>query len=385
MVVRIALVTDTYVPQVNGVSTIVRRSVEALAREGHDAVVVAPRYPGSEGPADGELRVPSFPFPPYPAIRLSAPRRRAVREFLDEFQPELIHVHTEGPLGLLGRRHAMQRRLPLVTSFHTDFPSYAKHYGAGMIAPLVWRWLRWFHQPAALTLTPGAGTRDALERHGMRAPLVWGRGVDPRLFHPSRREGGWRRWLAGGDDTTVVLHVGRLAREKNLETLAAAWRLAREQLAQRATFVVAGEGPLARRLLAEVPFVRQLGFLPRERLAALYASSDICVLPSATETCGLVAMEAMASGLAVIAADAGGLRESVRDGETGVLVPPRDAAGFAEAIEALVADPRRRLALAGAARELAVTRDSALEDAELIARYAELVYRKGVETTVCAA
>jgi glycosyltransferase involved in cell wall biosynthesis len=144
-------------------------------------------------------------------------------------------------------------------------------------------------------------------------------------------------------------------------------------------------GPLQQRLVADLPFVRQLGFLPRERLAALYASSDLCVLPSSTETCGLVAMEAMASGVAVIAADAGGLRESVLDGATGILVPPQSAAGFAEAIETLVADPRRRFALSAAARERAVQRDSAIEDAELLARYAELAHPKGAEVASFAA
>jgi len=383
--VRIGIVSDTYVPQVNGVSTIVRRTVDALVREGHETVVVAPRYPDAPDAAAGELRVVSFPFPPYPAIRLSAPRYRAVAAFLAAFQPELIHVHTEGPLGLMGRRFAIERRLPLVTSFHTDFPRYAKHYGAGVITPLVWSWLRWFHQPAALTLTPGEGTRAELAQHRISPSIVWGRGVDPRLFHPARRESGWRRWLSGGDDTTVVLHVGRLAREKGLDVLTEAWRLARQRLAQRATFVIAGEGPLEQRLVTDLPFVRQLGFLPRERLAALYASSDLCVLPSTTETCGLVAMEAMASGVAVIAADAGGLRENVTDGETGILVPPRDAAAFAEAIEALVADPRRRFAMSAAAREHAVQRDSAVEDAELLARYADLAHPKGAEVASFAA
>jgi glycosyltransferase involved in cell wall biosynthesis len=308
-----------------------------------------------------------------------------VARFLDGFAPELLHVHTEGPLGLAGRRYALERGIPLVTSFHTHFPQYAQHYGAGALAPLVWRWLAWFHGPAALTLTPGEATRDELERHGLTAAQVWGRGVDAHHFQPSRRDAAWRRWLAGGDETAIVLHVGRLAPEKNLEILIAAWRLARERLGQRATFVVAGEGPLERRIVTELPFVRQLGFLPRNRLANLYASSDLCVLPSASETCGLVALEAMASGIAVIAADAGGLRESVRHAETGVLLPPNDALAFAAEIEALVLDPERRFRLAAAAREWALERDSAREDAQLIAQYGELVSRSGERVTACAA
>jgi glycosyltransferase involved in cell wall biosynthesis len=386
MGVRIGLVTDTYVPQVNGVSTIVGRIVGMLGEAGHDVAIVAPRYPGeSTPPIAHELRVASLPFPPYPAIRLSLPSFGAVAGFLDEFRPDLLHVHTEGPLGLAGRRFALRRDIPLVTSFHTDFPRYARHYGVPMLAPLVWHWMAWFHGPARMTLTPGDGTRAELERHGVSNARVWGQGVDSRQFHPSHRERGWRRWLAGGDDTVIVLHVGRLAPEKNLEVLIDAWQLARKRLGQRATFVVAGEGPLAPRILRELPFVRQLGFLPRASLANLYASCDLCVLPSYTETCGLVALEAMASGLPVIAADAGGLRESVDHERTGLLIAPHDAQGFAAGIEALVLDSGRRFALAAAAREWVLQRDSARENAELLSQYADLVQREREGVTACAA
>ena len=316
--------------------------------------------------------MPSVPFPPSPAIRLSLPRSLPAERFLDEFRPEVLHVHSEGPLGVLGRRYAVRGGIPLVTSFHTDFAKYARHYGAAPLAPLVWRWLSWFHGPAELTLTPGEAIQGDLHNHGIPHAAVWGRGVDPRLFHPSRRNAGWRRWLAGGDDTAIVLHVGRLAPEKNLEVLIDAWRIARERLGQRATFVVAGEGPLRRRIVAELPFVRWLGFLPRQKLATLYASSDVCVLTSRTETCGLVALEAMASGLGVIAAAAGGLQESVRHDRTGLLVAPTDAPAFAAAIASLVENPERRFALAAAAREYALQNDSAQEDADLIQRYAGL-------------
>ena len=376
--------TDTYPPQVNGVSTIVHRIVRALHESGHDAAVVAPRC-STDIEGLHHLRVPSVSFPPYPAIRLSWSRFSTVAQFLNAFRPDLIHVHTEGPLGLLGRRFAVRRGLPLVTSFHTDFPRYAKHYGVAPLVPLVWRWLTWFHGPAVLTFTPGDATRDELQGQGFSAAQVWGRGVDSRHFHPARRDNAWRRWLAGGDDSVIVLHVGRLAPEKNLQTLIGAWKLARERLGQRATFVIAGEGPLTERLVTELPFVRQLGFLPRTALATLYASCDLCVLPSYTETCGLVALEAMASGLPVIAADAGGLRESVRHEETGLLFAPHDAAGFAAGIEELVIDSARRFRLAAAAREWALMRDSAHEDAELLAQYARLLRVDREPVTVCAA
>jgi glycosyltransferase involved in cell wall biosynthesis len=365
---RIALVTDTYTPQVNGVTAVVRRIADLLQRDGHDVVVVAPAYP-ERGRGPAELRIASVPFPPYPAVRLSVPARRPVFRFLDARAPELVHVATEGPLGLVGRRYALARRIPLVTSYHTDFPAYARHYGATALVPLVRRWLTWFHRPARLVQTPGEAIRDDLRRQGLEQAVVWGRGVDCRQFDPVRRDTGWRRWLAGGDDTTVVLHVGRLAPEKNLDVLVEAWRLAHAALDQRATFVVAGEGPEARRVVQALPFVRQLGFLDRDRLAVLYASADVCVLPSRTETCGLVALEAMASGIPVVAADAGGFRESIQRDVNGVLTPSDDPRAFARAIADLVCDPARRRALGAAARVRALERDTAREDQELIAQY----------------
>jgi glycosyltransferase involved in cell wall biosynthesis len=179
--------------------------------------------------------------------------------------------------------------------------------------------------------------------------------------------------MAGADDTVIVLHVGRLAPEKNLRVLVDAWSRAQRCLGPRATFVIAGEGPEARYITSHAPFVRQLGFLDRETLADLYASADLCVLPSRTETCGLVALEAMASGLPVIAANAGGLAESVRHEENGLLVRADDARGFSHAIVALALDAARRRALAAEARRTAESRDVRSEDQELLCQYAALI------------
>lgn len=383
---RIGLVSDTYAPQVNGVTTVVRRIVALLRAQGHEALLVAPRYPGTEeGHDPRQFRAPSLPFPLYPEIRLALPSFRRVAEFFDATPPDVVHVHTEGALGLAGRRYALQRGVPLVTTFHTNFPQYSHHYGVGVLEPAVWRWLQWFHRLARVTFTPGEAVRDELVRRGVGRATVWGRGVDSTLFHPGRRDSSWRRWLAGSDDTVVVLHVGRLAHEKNLRVLIAAWRRAREALGQRATFVVAGEGPEARRIQSHLPFVRMLGFLPREDLARLYASSDICVFPSHTETCGLVALEAMASGTAVIAADAGGFRESLQDGATGLVVPPHDVRQFTDLIIALVNDPTTRFSLSAAARDYALSRDLTNENTELLDWYARVAGVAERKEATCAA
>jgi glycosyltransferase involved in cell wall biosynthesis len=361
-------VTDTYVPQVNGVTTVVHRIARVLAAAGVPHVIVAPAYPGAAA-EPGELRIASLAFPPYPAIRLSLPAARRVARFLTGFAPDLVHVATEGPLGLIGRGYAVRRGLPLVTSFHTDFPGYCRHYGAAALEPAVWQWLTWFHRPAGLTHTPGEYVERLLAGRGFTRVAVWGRGVDVRHFRPGRDGGRWRRTLGVAPDAALVLHAGRLAPEKNLDVLCRAWSLARAALGRRATFVVAGDGPVGPALEARMPWVRRVGFIDRDALADLYAAADLCVLPSASETCGLVALEAMASGVPVIAADAGGLRESVRAGVNGLLAAHSDAGAFAAHVVTLVMEQARRAALAAGARQFALTRDAAAEDQVLLDQY----------------
>lgn len=373
---RIALVTDTYVPQINGVTTVVRRMVDALGAARHNVAMVAPEYPGQQ-PDTGpdEMRIPSMAFPPYPAIRLSVPAHRRVTHFLDQFQPDLVHVVTEGPLGLVGRRYALKRGMPLVTSYHTHFPRYCREYGVPALEPLAWKWISWFHGPAVMTQTPGAHAVEELRRHGVNQVMLWGRGVDTGLFHHQKRSAVIRHRIGAPDDRAVVLHVGRLAREKNLDVLAAAFLEAHQALGPRARFVIAGEGPGRPRLMAQLPFAVFLGFLPVARLAELYASADCCVLPSVTETCGLVALEAMASALPVVAADAGGLRESVIHGRTGLLADPHDARAFAAGICDLTLDVTMRRRMSAQARLEAVARDSAAEVQELIDCYRGILGR----------
>jgi glycosyltransferase involved in cell wall biosynthesis len=378
--VRIAFVTDTYTPQVNGVTTIVRRVVDVLGRAGQHAAVVAPAYPGGQPSAtDAELRVPSLGFPPYPAVRMSLPRPRRMARFLDAFRPDLVHVMTEGPLGLLGRRYALKRGIPLATSFHTDFPQHSRYYGLGAFEDLIWQWLVWFHRPARFVHTPGEAVRAELARRGVTRVRVWGRGADTATFDHRKRNEGLRQRLGVPYGAALVLHVGRLAPEKNLEVLIAAWTLAREQLGNAAAFVFAGDGPLVRRCAAAMPWAVHLGFLEIPVLATLYASADLCVLPSRTETCGLVAVEAMASGLPVVAADAGGFRESVVDGVTGFLVPPDDARGFAASIARLVLDAELRRRMSEEARLAAVSCNTDDENERLLDEYAVAIGRKPLE------
>lgn len=352
---RIAFCTDTFLPEINGVTTVLAMMQRGLVERGHEVLVVAPDYPGAS-PADGVLRRGSVRCPGYPAVRLSSPLGGDVRRALMAFRPDLVHLVTEGPVGWIGRRWALRQEVPIVSSFHTDFPRYAARYlGEWAVGPTR-GYLRRFHRVAAITQTPSDATRDALHHLGLPRAVTWGRGVDTGCFSPTRRDAARRAGLGCDDHRPMVLHVSRLAVEKDVDTLVAAFRLAHARLGDAVRFVVAGDGPRAGWVRTALPFAAHFGFLDRATLANLYADADIFVFPSPTETCGLVVLEAMASGLPVIAARAGGVVEQLRDGINGALVAPGDAAGFAEQVALLVEDRPHRIGLAAGARAFAIDR-----------------------------
>lgn len=354
---RITLVTDTYLPEVNGVTTVLAMMRQGLLARGHQVQVIAPAYDRPGPDEAGIVRRWSMRFPPYPAIRISLPLGGGVGRALDGFKPDIVHVATEGPLGTVGRRAALSRKIPLVTSFHTDFPRYAERYLGGWAVRPVQGYLRRFHAPAFLTQTPSQTTRDELAVLGFRRPVVWGRGVDTQLFHPAHRSTERRAALGVADGTPVVLHVSRLAVEKDVGTLVAGFTRAHAELGGKARFVVAGDGPEAGMVRAALPFATHYGFIDRRRLADVYADADLFVFPSPTETCGLVVLEAMASGLPVVTSDQGGVLENVRQGLNGLMVPAGDAAAFSAATVDLARNAGGRGAMASAARAFAVARD----------------------------
>jgi glycosyltransferase involved in cell wall biosynthesis len=358
---RITLISDTYLPEVNGVTTVLATMRRGLLDRGHAVQVIAPGYDTPSPDEAGIVRRWSVRFPPYPAIRLSLPVGPGVGRALDEFKPDLVHVATEGPLGTLGRREALARGLPLVTSFHTDFPRYAARYFGNWAVGPVTNYLRRFHAPAFATQTPSQTTRDELAALGFAKPVVWGRGVDTHHFRVERRDEGRRAALGASAEKPLILHVSRLAQEKDVTTLVAAFKLAHAELGDNARFVVAGDGPEGAMVREALPFATHYGFIDRGRLADLYADSDLFVFTSPTETCGLVVLEAMASGLPVVTSDQGGVLENVRDGLNGLMVPAGSAPAFAAATVSLIRTPARREAMASAARAFSVARDWARE------------------------
>ncbi|MFI7602930.1 glycosyltransferase family 4 protein [Actinoplanes sp. NPDC049681] len=363
---RIALVTESFLPDVNGVAHSVVRAAEHLVNRGHEPMVIAPQPPPGVRGAVGSLpypvvRIPSLPMPGYPQIRLGLPTP-ALTAALRTHGTEVVHLASPFVLGAWGAAAAKALRLPCVAVYQTDVAAYARAYRVGMTEPAAWRWIRTVHNAAARTLAPSTESVAALTTHGVRRVHLWRRGVDDVRFHPRRRSGGIRRALAPRGEVLAGF-VGRLAVEKQVELLAGVSRLPGVRL------VVVGDGPAAGMLRRALPEAVFLGARHGDQLARIYASLDVFVHTGPYETFGQAVQEAMASGLPVVAPAAGGPRDLVQDGRTGHLVPPYRSEGFTDAVAGLAADPDRR-ALFGAAGRVAIEgRSWAAVGDELIGHY----------------
>jgi glycosyltransferase involved in cell wall biosynthesis len=363
---RALFCTDTYPPQVNGVSVVTALSVAGLRERGWECAVVAPTYPAimPQGPLpwakDPELtEVPSVAFPPYPDIRLAAPALLRVSDAVARFQPDIVHSATEFMIGRLGQIAAKRAGVVRTSSYHTDFSRYTEAYGVPWLRSTVSRYIGRFHRRSARVFTPSEPAREDLRGFGVSRVEVWGRGVDVSSFSPARRSRPLRE-AYGVDQSVVFLHVGRLAAEKGADQILEAYLRARELLPAGAIrLMIAGAGPEEGSLRALAgPDVLFLGVLDRERsLPRLYASADAFLFASLTETLGLVVLEAMASGLPVIAPAAGGVADHLRDEVNGIVVPPRGIDAMATSIVALTLDTQRRRRLSEGARHTALALD----------------------------
>lgn len=358
---RICIVTETYPPEINGVALTLARLADGLRGRGHDVGVVRPRQPAADArfaatDPDGAVLVRGLPLPGYPAVRIGLPAGRMLREAWSRRRPHAVYVATEGPLGWSAVRAARRLGVPVYSGFHTDFPGYARHYGAGALAWLALRGLRRFHNRTRGTFAASRDLRDRLDAAGFRDLHVLGRGVDGALFSPARRSAALRaRWGAGAG-ALVAVSVGRLAAEKNLPLAVAAYRAMRES-APTARLVFVGDGPLRGELERLAPEAVFCGMRTGEDLAAHYASADVFLFPSETETFGNVTLEAMASGLAVVAYDYAAAAQHVAAGESGVLAPRGDAAAFVARAAGLARSPAALAEMRRRARAHALTVD----------------------------
>jgi len=334
---RLALFTDTYAPQVNGVARTLERLVDAVAARGGCTRVFTSEDPAADA-APHVKRFPSRAFWAYNQLRLSWPTHARVCNELDAFRPTLVHAATEFGMGLAGRRAALARGIPFVSSYHTSFTSYARFYRLGALATPGWKFLRWFHNSGLRTYCPTQAIIDEVRAEGFSNTAIWSRGVDTTRFSPRFRSEILRARLQATDDTVVIAYVGRLAAEKGLDVGMQAVRQAHAACGTRVRFMAVGDGPYADAAREMAPAGSWLpGTLRGADLSEAYASADVFLFPSVTDTFGNVVLEAMASGLPVIGADVGPTREQVAP-DRGWLVPPGDASAFACAITQAVED-----------------------------------------------
>ncbi|WP_019627107.1 glycosyltransferase family 1 protein [Thioalkalivibrio sp. ALJT] len=376
---ELALVTETWPPEVNGVAHTLARLVEGMRARGHHVQLLRPRRagevraPGADVASDAEAVVlPGIPLPGYEGLRMGLPAARRLTRLWQARRPDAVYIATEGPLGHSALRVARRLGIPVASGFHTQFDGYAAYYGVGWLTPIVRALLRRFHNRCAVTLAPTQALADELAGQGFERVAVMARGVDTRRFAPQWRSVALRQQWGVDETAPVVLYVGRLASEKNLPLAFAAFR-ALQQRVPAARLVLVGDGPARAALEREHPDALFAGQQVGADLAGYYASADLFLFPSSSETFGNVVIEALASGLPVLAFDTAAAHQYVISGVHGARVPftgdtAVDAAAFVAAAAALGDDPPGWVEMGGHAR----SRARGLDWAQVVGQFEDI-------------
>ncbi|HEY9106745.1 MAG TPA: glycosyltransferase family 1 protein [Roseateles sp.] len=355
---RLAVVTETYPPEVNGVAMSMARVVDGLNRRNHDVQLIRPRQPGkltqpsSGKPAVDEVLTKGLPVPLYPNLRIGVPSKRALVKLWSLKRPDVVHIATEGPLGWSALQAAQHLALPVTSDYRTNFHAYGKHYRLGLLSKPIMGYLRKFHNRCDATMVPTESLRVLLAERGFERLTVVGRGVDAQRFDPARRSVAMRESWGAGPDDLVMGYVGRLAPEKNLGVVVAAYE-AVKAMQPRARLVFVGDGPMRTELAARLPDAVFAGQRGGDDLAAHYAGLDLFLFASLTETFGNVTTEAMASGCVVVAFESAAAGELIRSGVNGWLAGPGRDADFVATTRMAAADAAMRRSVVDAARATA--------------------------------
>jgi glycosyltransferase involved in cell wall biosynthesis len=331
---HITLITETFPPEINGVANTLGRLCEGLRARGHQVELVRPRQGVDQSrPSDNDLLLcRGWPLPGYPGLQWGQSSMHKLLRRWTRQRPDVLYIATEGPLGLSALRAARRLGISVVSGFHTNFQQYSNQYGLSLLSRLVTHYLRWFHNRSTLTLVPSASQRLELERRHFERLGMLSRGVDSQLFHPAKRDNVLRESWGLENDDIAILHVGRLAQEKNLGLLKRCFDAVQATYPQRRLkLIVVGDGPQRTLLERELPEAVFCGTQRGEELARHYASGDLFLFPSLTETFGNVVLEAMASGLGVVAYDQAAATQHIRHGYNGVLAMPGDEEAFCDA------------------------------------------------------
>ena len=343
---HLAVVTETWPPEVNGVALTIKHLVEGLiAQGGYKIQLIRPRQTVNEKALHTEslqeCLLGSFSLPFYSQVRLGYPHYFALKKQWQQQRPDLVQIVTEGPLGYAALWAAQHLKIPVISDFHTHFAQYSRYYHLTKLMPLIARYLRHFHNQTRLTLVPTPELRATLQTQGYQRLAILPRGIDQVLFNPSRRSSNLRQQLGMRPEQLLVIVVSRLAQEKNLDLAFSAFRAIQQSLAD-ARFLIVGDGPELARLQAQYPDCLFVGIQKGVALAEYYASADLFIYPSTSETFGNVILEAMASGLAVLAFDYAAAHQHIRHQKNGCTVPLNDTTGFIQTALELALNPQLR-------------------------------------------
>lgn len=334
---RYGIVTETYPPEINGVALTVQGLEHGLRQRGHEVAMVRPRQNGETDPSTHALLVRGAALPRYPGLKFGLPATRLLARHWRQQRPDAIYVATEGPLGWSALRAARSLGIPAATGFHTRFDDYVRSYGAPWLQGTALRWMRHFHNRAQATLVPTRELQVFLEQEQFRNVVLLPRAVDTVAFHPDRRDPALRAEWGLDAHGLAVIHVGRIAPEKNLPMAVRAFREL-QRVRPEARFVWVGDGPAREALQRDNPDFVFCGIQRGDALGRHFASGDLFLFPSRSETFGNVTLEALASGVPVVAFDYGAAREFLRDGVHGAAVALHDDAGFLAAALRLAGD-----------------------------------------------
>lgn len=374
---KVALFTGNYNHIRDGVSLTLNRWVGFLLENGAEVLVFGPTIKKPELQHNGTLvSVPSVKMPGRPEYRFTTGFPKTAREQLEAFNPDLIHLATPDVLGCKALKWAVKNNKPVVSSYHTHFASYLKYYKLHILEPLFWKYLRWFYGKCRQVYVPTPSMADVLQSKNINGNLkIWARGVNTGQFHPSQKDENWKREHGFKPDDIIVTFISRLVWEKNLEIYATVIRKLQKKYPNVRALIV-GEGPAGPELKEMLPNAVYTGYLQGTELAKAYANSTIFFFPSDTETFGNVTLEAMASGLPCVVADAVGSKSLVEHGENGFLAPADRTGLFYDYIQQLIEDGELRQKMADSSYCKAKKYSWDLINGNLLSYYKEVLGKK---------
>ncbi|MBJ8004632.1 glycosyltransferase [Bacillus cereus] len=376
---RVAIFTDTFTPQVNGVAKTLERLTKYFQKENIAYSVFAPQHTAEDNFVTNVNKMRSIPLTIlYPECRFAFPTPRIKRELL-AFKPDIIHIATPFNMGLCGLYYAKKLNIPVVGSYHTDFDAYLRYYKIEFLSNMLWNYLKWFHSHMQKNFVPSPETLHQLKKKGFQQLYIWGRGVDCTLFHPTYNKDLFRKKYNITAEY-ILSYVGRLAPEKDIDTLQTLIQTTNKER-DDIHWLIAGDGPLAKGLHENVQKtnVTFTGYLQGVDLAEAYASSDLMVFPSPTETFGNVVLESLACGTPVIGANSGGVKNIITDGKTGVLCEPKNEDSFLSSIYELLNNEEMRKQISLDARSYAATQSWDEISNNLLMHYDDVIQSRKAE------